>query len=140
MPVALFALHRQQRFQVPDVAVILLYSLIGQGNEVGSHGRHTNGFAVLPHTGVFESLGLVLHWSLPSGQPAISHSRPSPATDARTGPTLSPTRSHTDAAAPGRAFERCATPRLHRSLPNVTPLPPQRSSGPIPPPIPRAPA
>ena len=38
VPVALFALDGQQRFQIPDVTVVLLHGLFGQRHEVGAHG------------------------------------------------------------------------------------------------------
>jgi hypothetical protein len=65
VPVALFALDGQQRFEIPDVAVVLLHRLLGQRHEVGAHGGQSDRFAVLKHAGVFQGLRLVLHWMAP---------------------------------------------------------------------------
>src|ERR1700758_23220 len=42
--VPLFAFHRQQGFQISDVAVVLLHRLFRQGNKVGPDGGHADGF------------------------------------------------------------------------------------------------
>src|SRR5580704_4068511 len=62
VPIPLLALHRQQRFQVSNMTVILFGGLLRHGYEVGSHRRHPHGFAILPHAGLLQTLGRVLHW------------------------------------------------------------------------------
>src|SRR6516165_247763 len=73
MPVPLFALHRQQCFQVVNMAVILLHRLFGQREKVGRDYRHADGFAILPHAGVVEAFGRALHW-MPPGVSSRSYS------------------------------------------------------------------
>jgi hypothetical protein len=58
-----FAFHLEQRFQIPNVRLIFFHRLFGKGNEVRSDGRHPHRLAVLPHAGLLQRLGLVLHWS-----------------------------------------------------------------------------
>lgn len=58
--VTLFAFDRQQSFQVPDVALVLLDSLFGRRNKVGTHGWHADRFAILLYAGMFQCLGLFL--------------------------------------------------------------------------------
>jgi hypothetical protein len=65
VPVALFALHRQQRFQIAGVAVVLLHRLPGQRLKVGAHGRQSRRLAVLANAGMFQGLRLVFHWMTP---------------------------------------------------------------------------
>ena len=61
VPVALFALHRQQRFQVTDVAAIFFHRLFGQRHKVRADHRHLHRLAILPHRSVFQSLRLLVH-------------------------------------------------------------------------------
>jgi hypothetical protein len=61
MPVALFTLHRQQRFQITDVAAIFFHRLFRQLYEVRAHHRHFHRLAKLPHRSVLQSLRLLVH-------------------------------------------------------------------------------
>ena len=62
VPVALFALDGQQRFEVSDVAVVFLDCLFGKRHEVGADGGQPDRFAVLKHTGLFQGVCLVFQW------------------------------------------------------------------------------
>ena len=53
--------HRQQRFQIADVAALFFHGLFRQLHEVRSDHRHAQRLAILLHAGVFESLGLLFH-------------------------------------------------------------------------------
>ena len=61
VPVALFTLHRQQRFQITDVAAIFFHRLFRQTHKVRAHHRHLHGLAILPHRCVLQSLRLLAH-------------------------------------------------------------------------------
>ena len=61
VPIALFALHRQQRFQVTDVAAIFFHRLFRQLHEVRAHHRHLHRLAILPHRSVLQRLCLLVH-------------------------------------------------------------------------------
>jgi hypothetical protein len=61
MPIPFLAFHRKQRFQIPDMTVILFDRLLGQAHKVGTYNGHAHGLAVLPHAGMFETLCLGFH-------------------------------------------------------------------------------
>src|SRR5262249_20257715 len=65
MPVAFFALHRQQRLQVADMAVVFLDRLFRQRYEIRGDHRHANRFAVLLDAGLLQRLRLSFHWITP---------------------------------------------------------------------------
>src|SRR5882724_9688092 len=65
VPVAFFAFHCQQGLQVAYMAVVLFDCLLSQRHEVRSHGRHANRLAVLPDTGMLQSLRWLTHWTPP---------------------------------------------------------------------------
>jgi hypothetical protein len=66
VPVALFRLHGEQRFQITDVTALFLDGLFRQLHEVGSDHRNAQRFAILFDAGVFQSLGLLFHRATPA--------------------------------------------------------------------------
>src|SRR5579863_7229647 len=61
VPVAFLRFHRQQCFQIADVAALLFDRLFGEAHEVRGYDRHAQRLAILLHAGLFESLRGLVH-------------------------------------------------------------------------------
>src|ERR1035441_7941443 len=62
MLVALFHLHRQQRFQIADMTPFLALRLFRQGYEVSAYRWHAHCLTVMPHTSLLQSRRILTHY------------------------------------------------------------------------------